>query len=30
VLFHQQPQPLRQLPRIPIRVRDGHVEVHVV
>jgi nitrite reductase/ring-hydroxylating ferredoxin subunit len=30
VLFHQQPQPLRPLPRIPIRVRDGHVEVHVV
>jgi len=30
VLHHQQPQPLRPLPRIPIRVRDGHVEVHVV
>jgi nitrite reductase/ring-hydroxylating ferredoxin subunit len=30
VLHHQQPQPLRPLPRIPLRVRDGHVEVHVV
>lgn len=30
VLFHQLPQPLRPLPRIPVRVRDGQVEVHVV
>jgi cytochrome b6-f complex iron-sulfur subunit len=30
VLFHEQPQPLRPLPRIPVRVRDGQVEVHVV
>jgi nitrite reductase/ring-hydroxylating ferredoxin subunit len=30
VLFHEQPRPLRPLPRIPVRVRDGQVEVHVV
>ncbi len=30
VLYHEQPQPLRALPRIPVRVRDGQVEVHVV
>jgi nitrite reductase/ring-hydroxylating ferredoxin subunit len=30
VLFHQLLQPLPPLPRIPVRVRDGHVEVRVV
>jgi nitrite reductase/ring-hydroxylating ferredoxin subunit len=30
VLYHELPQPLRPLPRIPVRVRDGQVEVHVV
>lgn len=30
VLHHEQPRPLRPLPRIPVRVRDGQVEVHVV
>ncbi|HEY2705206.1 MAG TPA: Rieske (2Fe-2S) protein [Candidatus Dormibacteraeota bacterium] len=30
VLYHEQPQPLRPLPRIPVRIRDGQVEVHVV
>jgi cytochrome b6-f complex iron-sulfur subunit len=30
VLFHEQPQPLRPLPRIPLRVHDGQLEVHVV
>jgi nitrite reductase/ring-hydroxylating ferredoxin subunit len=30
VLYQEQPQPLRPLPRIPARVRDGQVEVHVV
>jgi cytochrome b6-f complex iron-sulfur subunit len=30
VLYQEQPKPLRPLPRIPARVRDGQVEVHVV
>jgi cytochrome b6-f complex iron-sulfur subunit len=30
VLYHEQPTTLRPLPRIPARVRDGQVEVHVV
>jgi cytochrome b6-f complex iron-sulfur subunit len=30
VLYHEQPTSLRPLPRIPARVRDGHIEVNVV
>ena len=30
VLYHEQPTALRPLPRIPVRVRDGQVEVNVV